>query len=253
MYKKVAKDLDTGMTSLERVLNRSQGNLKLREPYLRILLKAFMKTGDISYLQRVIKNENKKIKKLNFSFENGVLDLSNNKELDNIDFLGGLKFDSLILKKTAVDDLSSLKKKKFKVLDISETDVWEFFTLEGAQIDKLVIGISKASSLWALTKVKIKELQLSRSKEGKLPTSLISYLEKLSVTNSRSVHLPQVQESMLRELDLSGSRLMNPASLLSLKKLKKLTIDKTRLDRSLLNELKRRGVFLVQSSSSLNR
>ena len=252
-YKKVAKELESGSISLDKVLTSPKGSLKLREPYLRILLKTYRETGNIIYLQKVIKNENKKIKRLKISFSNGVLNLENNKELENINFLGGLSFDSLILKKTRVDNLSALQGKVFKTLDISETDIWEFFTLEGAKIEKIILGVPKATSLWALTKVKVKELHVTRPKESKIPNTLINSLEKLTILNSKSVQITPLKNSNLLELDLSGSKLLNPQNLLKLDSLKRVTIDKRSLSLALLNGLRNKGIEVIQSSSSLKR
>ncbi|MCM8541194.1 MAG: hypothetical protein NE328_13040, partial [Lentisphaeraceae bacterium] len=141
----------------------------------------------------------------------------------------------------------------FQLLDISNTEVWEFFTLEGSSIEKLILGEPRVTSLWALTKVHLNELVVIKPNDHKIPANLIQSLKKLTVKDARTIILNTSKRSRLEELDLSGSKLQNPNTLLRFVQLKKLTIDKDSLKLDLINELKKRGVEVLQSNSSLNR
>lgn len=253
-YKKLVKEIKGfDDPDIDQVIKKSRGNLKLREMHLRILLNAYRSTGNMDYLTRLIKVENTKVENLNISFRGGVLNLENNQELENINFTGGLSFSSLILRNTGVDDLSALKGRKFKMLDISNSEVWEFFTLEGASIERLILGVPKATSLWALARVKLTELEVSKPKDGRFPNQILQNLQKLSIFDSGSVNLTLAKRSNLKELDLRGSWLNNPQILLKLSQLKNLTVDQGILEQELIQELEAKGVRIAQSSSSLNR
>ena len=224
------------------IIDKSNNNIKLRESLLRVLLDQFRQTGNIEHLKRVILMENNMLKSVNLNFKNGVLNLSNNPGLDNINFLGGITFDSLNLSNTNVENLKALNDKEMKELLLVNTPVWELFSLEGAAVGFLNLGETKVPSLWALMNVRVDALEVDKHKGGKFPQILLNKLKKLKIINSQPVLFPWVKNPSVIELDLSGTRLLNPDILNSFNKLKKLKVDKGFLPKKLAEKLRRRGV-----------
>ena len=227
------------------IIDKKNNSLKLREPQLRVLLKHFWQTGNMDYLKRVILIENPKITKLDISFKNGVLNLANNPGLENINFLGGMTFESLNLSKTSVDNLEAVSDKKINTLNLSDTLVWELFSLEGAQIKKLILGKTRVSTLWALMKVDVEELSVIQDKQTKFPVILLYRLKKLTMVNPQSVFFPPVKKPSLEYMDLSRTNIANPKELLNFTKLKYLKVNTKKFPKDILGKLKKRGVKIL--------
>ena len=241
-FKKLLTSVLKSNDPIKLILDKNSNSLKLRNSRLRIFLDQFRQTGNMNYLKHVILIENPKINKLNISFKNGNLDLSNNPGLSNINFLGGITFDSLNLSGSAVDNLEVISDKKIDVLDLSDSDVWELFSLEGVRVNKLILGKTKVPSLWALMKVNVYELSVIQDKNTKFPVNLLYRLKKLTMENPKTLVLPYVKKPSLQEIDISKTNLVNPKILMGYEKLKILRINKNSFPKDLANQLRKKGV-----------
>ena len=132
--------------------------------------------------------------------------------------------------------------KKIEVLNLTDSDVWELFSLEGAKINKIILGKTKVPSLWALMKVNVSDLSVIQDKNTKFPVNLLYRLKKLTMVNPKTLVLPYTNNPSLEEIDISKTNLLNPKVLLGYKKLKILKINRLSFPEDLAKQLRKKGV-----------
>ena len=219
----------------------------------RTLMKWYLKTQDIHFLKELIFIENPKLKSVNLTHHNKVLELQKNSKLISIDFIRALKPSSLNLRNTSVDSIASLKQSNFEYLNLSHCPLWDLSTLKEIQINKLDLSYSYIENLWNLVDCQIKELNINHTKIKHLPDQLMADIEFLSMNSTEITRLPTENTSRLKTLNLSNNTIDNLNTLTTYQALKTLIIDENQLSQKLQEQLLINGVNITQLSSSSKR
>ncbi|MDD7984298.1 protein kinase [Lentisphaera marina] len=219
----------------------------------RILFHEFQGTGQLELLKNIIHISNSQIKRLNLEYSANSFSIQNNSFFINNNFLRGLDIQSLNLQGTKVDNISSLKGKSFDSLNLAHTPLWNLTPLKESKINKLDVSYSYVSGLWHLENCQVKELYINNTKVSSLTKEALASVEVLNIKKTNIRDLGAWPAPVLHTLNIANTQIKNLDRLLAYPALKELSTHHEQLSPGLREALSKKGVQIIQLSSSSKR